>query len=272
MLYSDMLRESLDEVIAKTINSAVMAVKRQLSRADSREDVARAIAEQLSSSVGGRRAALVATTAAGGQALAVGHAGLLQQIGQPPPADRLVVTAAHQSRVTLAIARDGAAFTALDRAIVQGGLEPAQQWVRDVLEKSNGHERRRSFQPVDDLFERLAAEEVQAGRPASVIVVSIGDEAPPPGLVVTWLAKIRTLLRPSDYSGILSDREIAVLLCDATAEQAATVSARLKQLVESDESAGVAVRPAIGLTTCSHHLPFEASPVAEARASASAVR
>jgi hypothetical protein len=67
---------------------------------------------------------------------------------------------------------------------------------------------------------------------------------------------------------MLNDHEIAVLLCGASAEQAALVTARLEQLIESRRSTPGFVPPAIGVTTRVPNSPFEGSLVAAARATA----
>jgi hypothetical protein len=70
---------------------------------------------------------------------------------------------------------------------------------------------------------------------------------------------------------VLSDHEIAVLLCGASADQAAIVSARLKNLIESDDTSRM-VHPNIGMTTRAPDMPFEGSLVGAARASAACLR
>jgi hypothetical protein len=70
---------------------------------------------------------------------------------------------------------------------------------------------------------------------------------------------------------MLNDREIAVLLYGASADQAELVSTRLEQMLESRGGTPGFVSPAIGVTTRVPDSPFEGSLVAAARAS-SAVR
>ena len=67
---------------------------------------------------------------------------------------------------------------------------------------------------------------------------------------------------------MLSDREIAVLLYGASADQAALVSSRLEQMLESRGGTQGFAPPAIGMTTRVPDTPFEGSLVAAARASA----
>jgi hypothetical protein len=102
-----------------------------------------------------------------------------------------------------------------------------------------------------------------------MIVMSVDSAMVSPGLLPSWVARIRARLRAGDRAGLLSDREIAVLLCGASAEQAALVSSRLEQMLESRRAQGSAP-PTIGMTTRVPDTPFEGSLVAAARASASA--
>jgi GGDEF domain-containing protein len=89
--------------------------------------------------------------------------------------------------------------------------------------------------------------------------------------VSTWVRRIRAQIRGGDYAGTLSDREIAVLLCDASADQAGVVCTRLTRMMTVDDGAGV-LHPAVGITTRSPDSPFEGSLVGAARAGAAAVR
>jgi hypothetical protein len=86
-------------------------------------------------------------------------------------------------------------------------------------------------------------------------------------LLPSWVARIRARLRAGDRAGMLSDREIAVLLCGASAAQAVLISSRLEQMLESRGSQG-SDPPAIGMTTREPDTPFEGSLVAAARACA----
>jgi hypothetical protein len=91
-----------------------------------------------------------------------------------------------------------------------------------------------------------------------------------PGLLPGWVGRIRAQLRAGDYAGLLSEREIAVLLCGASAAHASVVSARLMRMFQSDDSSGACVHPAIGMTTSTPDSPFEGSIVGAARTLASA--
>jgi GGDEF domain-containing protein len=120
------------------------------------------------------------------------------------------------------------------------------------------------------VFEELAAGAVAAGQPASVIVISVDPTMLRPSLISSWVGRIRAEIRGGDFAGTLSDREIAVLLCDASAEQAAIVCARLQQMLAVDDTTGM-FHTAIGITTRSPDSPFEGSLIGAARAGAAAI-
>jgi hypothetical protein len=117
------------------------------------------------------------------------------------------------------------------------------------------------------VFDQLATDAVAAGQHASMIVMTIDAAMAAPGLLPSWVARIRARLRAGDRAGMLNDREIAVLLYGASADQAATISSRLEQMLDSRDASGF-TPPLIGVFTREPDLPFEGSLVAAARASA----
>jgi GGDEF domain-containing protein len=82
----------------------------------------------------------------------------------------------------------------------------------------------------------------------------------------SWVGKIRAQLRAGDFAGVLSDKEIAVLLCGASATHAALVSARLTRMLTDEDNTGAFVSPSIGMTTRVPDSSFEGSIVGAARA------
>jgi hypothetical protein len=266
-LYSEILREALNDVILAATNRLIAtATRQQRSQNGSIEAVAQTILGELTLAVGGQDAALIVTLATGRQVLTLGGADLVHAPEHDAAADRLEVVSSDGGRVTVVIVRDQPRFTAFEREMVQAAVASVHPWLRGTLQHSS--ERRRRFRPVDALFEQLAVDAVQAGEQASVIVISIGANALRSGAMQAWLAKIKDQLRSWDFVGILSDKEIAVLLCGASAEAAEGVSARLKRLIESDDATDESIRPTIGMTTCPPKSPFEHSAIGAARANA----
>jgi hypothetical protein len=274
-LYSDMLRESLNEILTTTTNRVVAAVtQHQFQSNESLEEAAHTVVGQLAAAVGSHRAALVVTTTAGEQLLAIGNTDLLPPIDNEEQLDRLVVASSDVNGVmAVVVAREHQPFTAFEREIVQAAVSVLHPRLHAVLQPLREGERRRRFRPVDTLFDQLADDAVGAGQQASVIVVAVDSTGLRPGLMQTWLGQIRLQLREGDFAGILSDREMAVLLCGASADQAAVVSARLRHLIESaDNNTDAFLQPVLGITTRSPGSTYQGSLVGAARAGAAAVR
>jgi hypothetical protein len=267
-VYTDILRESLNDVLT-TVTSRLVA---ELSRrhVPSNEPVsgaAQAALGQLTTAVGARQGALVVTTTTGRQALSVGNQDLLGAVDRPRGTRMLVRSSDSNGLMTVVVERDHTAFTAFEREIAQAGVAAIQPWIEAALPRSNDVERRGSARPVDVVFDQLASDALAAGQPASMIVMSVDSSMVSPGLLPSWVARIRARLRAGDRAGMLSDREIAVLLCGASADQAALVTSRLAQLLESRNGAQSFAAPTIGMTTRAPDTPFEGSLVAAARAS-----
>jgi hypothetical protein len=270
-VYADILRESLNEVLTTSISRIVAELSRRHAPVNEPVGaVAQAALERLSTAVGARQAGLLVTTTAGRQALAVGNGDLLSSIDRVRGTRLLVRSADAGGVMTVVFDRDHTAFTAFESEIAQAGVAAMQPWIEAALPRSSDVERRGSARPVETVFDQLATDAVAAGHHASMIVVTIDDAMASPGLLPSWVARIRARLRAGDRAGMLNDREIAVLLYGASAEQAALVSARLEHLLESRNSASGSVPPSIGVITRVPDSPFEGSLVAAARASAAA--
>jgi hypothetical protein len=268
-VYADILRESLNDVLM-TITSRIVA---ELSRrhAPVNEAVgtaAQSALEQVTTAVAARHGALLVTTTTGRQALAVGHADLLSSLDRVRGTRLLVRSSDAAGVMTVVFERDHAAFTAFEREIAQAGVAAMQPWVEAGLPRSSDIERRGSARPVETVFDQLAADAVASGQNATMIVMVVDSAMVAPGVLPSWVARIRARLRAGDRAGMLNDREIAVLLCGASPDQAALVSSRLEQLLESRAGVSGFVPPSIGLTTRVPDSPFEGSLVAAARASA----
>jgi hypothetical protein len=267
--YSDLVYKSLNEVTAAMTTRVVTAVRRHLSLSNESVKVAQLALDDVIAAVGVGRGALVVTAASGMEVLAVGDQDLLPAaFDNRALPDRLVVTtpsATAGGLIALVVAREAGRFTAEERGILEAAASILRPWARAVIRRSGQRERRSAPRPVHQLIDRLAAQMVHAGGRASVIIISIGDRVFPSGLMHAWVAKVRGQLRPTDLTGVLTGGEIAVLLRDTPAAQAAAVSSRLKKLLESDESAGAFIQPSIGMISCSAGSPVDGSVVRAAR-------
>jgi hypothetical protein len=268
-VYADILRESLNDVLTTSISRIVAELSRRHAPVNEPIGTAALTAlERLATAVGARQAGLLVTTTTGRQALAVGNGDLLSSLDRPRGTRLLVRSSDAGGVMTVVFDRDHTTFTAFEREIAQAGVAALQPWIEAGLPRASDVERRGSARPVETVFDQLATDAVAAGQHASMIVLTIDAAMAAPGLLPSWVARIRARLRAGDRAGMLNDREIAVLLCGASADQAALVSARLEQLLESRGGTAEFIPPTIGVTTRVPDLPFEGSLVAAARASA----
>jgi outer membrane lipoprotein SlyB len=268
-VYTDILRESLNDVLTTSTSRIVAELSRR--HAPMNEpigNVALAALERLSTAVGGRQAGLLVTTTTGRQALAVGNADLLSSLDRPRGTRLLVRSADAGGVMTVLFDRDHTAFTAFEREIAQAGVAAMQPWIEAALPRASDVERRGSARPVETVFDQLATDAVAAGQHASMIVMTVDAATAAPGLLPSWVARIRARLRAGDRAGMLNDHEIAVLLYGASADQAATISSRIEQMLEARGDSSGFTAPLIGVFTREPDLPFEGSLVAAARASA----
>jgi hypothetical protein len=270
-VYADILRESLNDVLTTSISRIVAELSRRHAPVNEPIGAATQTAlEKLTTAVGARGAGLLVTTSAGRQALGVGNAELLSSLDRVRGTRLLVRSSDAAGVMTVVFERDHTVFAAFEREIAQAGVAAMQPWIEAALPRANDIERRGSARPVETVFDQLASDAVAAGQHASMIVMTIDSTMAAPGLLPSWVARIRARLRAGDRAGMLNDHEIAVLLYGASADQAALVSARLEQLIESRGSTPGFVPPTIGMTTRVPDSPFEGSLVAAARASAPA--
>ena len=268
-VYADILRESLNEVLTMSSSRIVAELTRR--HAPVNEPIgtaAQAALDKLATAVGARQSGLLVTTATGRQALAVGNGDLLSSLERIRGTRLLVRSSDAGGVMTVVFEREHAAFTAFEREIAQAGVAAMQPWIEAALPRASDVERRGSARPVDTVFDQLASDAIAAGQTASMIVMTIDAAMDAPGLLPSWVARIRARLRAGDRAGMLNDREIAVLLYGASADQAAQVSARLEQLLESRGGTPGFVPPTVGVTTRDPDSPLEGSLVAAARASA----
>ena len=267
-VYSDILRESLNEVAATATNRLVTDVSRPQRPSNEPPETSAQIAlEQLMDAVAATSGAL-ALHGGGRPVLAVGVTDLLTPAGEPR-APRLVVKSSDgDSVMTAVLEREQPPFSALDREMILAGMAVVHRAMQTGLQRSIDCERRRRYRPIDSVFDQLATNAVATGRQASVIVVAV-EAAGRDGLLASSVGKIRAQLRAGDFAGVLSDREIAVLLCGASSDHAALVSARLMKMLKAGDTSGAFRNPAIGMTTRSPESSFEGSLVGVARARAS---
>ncbi len=268
-LYSELLRESLSEVVTTMTSRLVAGVSNPHRPVnESAEVTAQTALDHLTAAVGAQRGAMTVTTAGGRQMLAVGEPDLFVAADQPWR-NRMDVKSSNADTVmAVAFEREHGAFTAFERELALAGMAVAHRSMPGATPRSAAVERRRRSQPIDSIFDQIATSALAAGRPASVIVMSVEAAADRPGVLPAWVSKIKAQLRAGDFAGILSEKEIVVLLCGASANHAAAVSARLTAMLMKEDGTGAFLHPSIGMTTRTPHSSFEGSIVGAARAQA----
>jgi hypothetical protein len=267
-VYSDILRESLHDTATMATSRLVAEVSRpQRPTNEPPESSGQIALDQLMDAVNATRGGL-ALTAGGRPALVVGLTDLLAEPDQAE-GNRLVVRSSDGDSVMIVVCeREQSPFTALDREMILAGMAVVHRWMQTGLQRSSDGERRRRFRPIDSVFDQLADNAIATGRQASVVVVSVDEAAGRGGVLAASVGKIRAQLRAGDFAGVLSEREIAVLLCGASSDHAALVSARLMKMLKSGDSTGAFLNSAIGMTTRSPESSFHGSLVGAARARA----
>ena len=112
--------------------------------------------------------------------------------------------------MTVAFERDHAAFTAFEREIGQAGVAAIQPWIEAALPRSSDVERRGTGRSISSSI---------SSRPTPSPRATGDDDRHGGGFrhgvagsAASWVARIRARLRAGDRAGMLSDREIAVLL------------------------------------------------------------
>ena len=109
-------------------------------------------------------------------------------------------------------------------------------------------DRRATRHRFEDVIERMADQAVQHGESVSVVIVAAAEAGFRPGLIQQWVTDVRGRLRTADMVGTLSESEIAVLLSDTTAADAAAVVERIRGQLSASEG-GAPLRSSIGTAT-----------------------
>jgi hypothetical protein len=150
----------------------------------------------------------------------------------------------------------------------------------DVRPGDLAHERRSGSAQFGEFLESIARQSVERGNAVSLIWLSVacdvaqapaadsrGVQSPPaPALIARrWVREIRTHLRPADLVGLLTDREIAVLLQDAPDHHAKIVARRLRDLFMNDENATAAPHALLGFASWAPGDPSPGALVQQAR-------
>ena len=136
-VYSDLLRESLNDLTAETTDRVVAAIMGHLSHTSEAVEATAQLARR--GHRRGRRHSRRARRLSAGatQALAVGNTDLLTASEEGPP-NRLVVQAAHDGdSIRLAVAGEDGHFTAHDWIVLEAAVALLEPWARAALRQSD---------------------------------------------------------------------------------------------------------------------------------------
>jgi len=176
--------------------------------------------------------------------------------------------------MTLVVApRDTRHITPQECEALAAGADLLAHWSRrlvpeisfDFSQGAPSIERRTASRQFDELLELVARQSVQRGSAVSLIMLSLHQSAVAAAIARRWMREIRTHLRSADLVGLLTDREIAVLLQDAPDHHAQAVARRLLNLLMTDENAPAAPHPLLGFVSWAPGDPIPDALVQQAR-------
>lgn len=244
------LRVSLDSHSAGMTAEAVGTLSSQLMTGGAPDVVATQALARLRLLVDASSAAL-AIDAPDGHRLV--HAASRRAEGQssdPANTTRLVVSrrAENGTTVSLALAQwDGRHFSPQEHQVVAAAAGAFERWAHAIAGwQDAGRDRRRSASRFEQQVEEFSAQALARGVSVTTIVVKTPAALETPGLTQRWVSSIRGQMRASDLVGALADGEVAVLLHDATAEQAERAVARIAATVNASTDAGTV---SVGVST-----------------------
>jgi len=162
-------------------------------------------------------------------------------------------------------------ITPQESEALAAGADLMAHWSRrlvpefDFAQGASSVERRTTSRQFDELLESTARESVQRGSAVSLIMLSLHQSAMAAAIARRWVREIRTHLRSADLVGLLTEREIAVLLQDAPDHHAQAVARRLQNLFMTDENAPAAPHPQLGFVSWAPGDPIPDAIVQQAR-------
>jgi hypothetical protein len=255
-LYVDLLREAVDRVatIAETRLSWAM-LQQLLGSTGDVEEAGECALVELKNAVGAESAALEVTASRGMRVMSIGDGAAFSSSSLPDQVDQILATGPvyEGHTMVLAIRRPRAhPFTRRERQIVDRASAIFSAWLSGVLKRSTAsQERRAENREFQQVLDRVASQTIRDGMDAAVVVLLAPAVVSRPGLLQRWTAEIRGRLRGSDLAGVLSDREVGILLSGISPNDVAAVSTRICQQalrerggVETGVSIGTAARPA----------------------------
>jgi hypothetical protein len=267
-LYMDLLRDAVDRVatIAETRLSWVM-LQQLLGGTGEIEDAGDAALAELKRAIAAESAMVEVTGSRGVRAVAFGDTAAFAAAHARELSDELRSSSVvHEGQtMTLVLRRPRAqAFTRRERQIAERAGAILSAWLSGVLKRASSQERRAENREFQQVLDRVAGQSIRDGLDVAVVVLLAPGVISRPGLLQRWTTEIRGRLRGSDLAGMLSDREVGILLSGINSSDTATVSRRICQQAIR-ERGGVETGIAIGIASRTAGATVNGSLVKEAR-------
>lgn len=216
--------------LSKTIGARLVS-------ADPPETQATSALEELRTALGAAAATLTIESS-GAQVLRVTTPTRASEVDADTQSFRVVLVKRSERHYTTTVSlgrNESLQFTPRDHAAAGAAVAMFEAWAPAAL--GGGHarrERRSTPRGFTEILQRSAREALERGAPVAVVVLLIRDAASLPGLTQRWVAGIRAQLRASDLAGMLGEGEIGLLMIDSSAEQAKSITERLRAVVAGD--------------------------------------
>ena len=253
-LYTDLLRQALQNVAAASLLSIERGVWRHLvGAANQMSAAAEAALQELRIALGARTAALLIAVPRSAQLVRVGDVSLLVDADHTP-FDRLRTTVDIVDGGTLTLILQepkGQFFTSRDRDIVESIGQMLGSWAGGLLQRAPAAFNRRAVsRPFEDILEQAAAQAAAQGGNASVVVIQMAPPALHPSQAHRMAGQIRAHLRAGEPVGVVGGGEIGLLLYDCTPDVARTVVKRLRHELGRLEDGRALAAAAVGISHC----------------------
>lgn len=238
-LAASLLQESLERAAVTAETRATWAILQPLLNARGQIEAALDTAmQELALALAAAGAALTVQAPNGALLLAVGESDAASAVRpfsrQPPLTTTLPVRDLYMLTITVRRG-NGRVFTLRERQLVERVGSLIAAWLpATIAPTSRQPERRAESREFEMILERAAGQTLRDGHTASVIVMTLPPDASRGESVQRWLADIRGQLRGSDLAGMLSDREIGVLLSGTPTNEVPMVSARLQRCLATE--------------------------------------
>ncbi|PWT81979.1 MAG: hypothetical protein C5B57_09495 [Blastocatellia bacterium] len=250
-LYTDVLRQTLQQVAARSLLGVERAIWRRLIAAGDRFDAAaEAALSEARAVVEATGGALSISLGHDRRFLQIGDLGLLPDSG-PSRWDQLTTSILLDdgpAGVLTVQGPGGRFFTSRDRAVIDIVGQLLGSWASGVSQRSQaGADRRGVSRSFEDVLEETAAQAADRGMLVSVVVIQLKGPTSPAGTLHQLAAQLRVHLRAGESVGVLGPSEIGILLYDATAEVARLVVGRLRRMVAHSMTGDPLANAAIGV-------------------------